>query len=284
MRNRGSDHARWLQGMRQLQAQLGSLERARGVASAPWTTARCRSACGRASRGCRSLLGGQAAGGVVVEEHGVVASFVPAAPDSPTLNAAIAMEPYMERRVLNALRKRYDQIGIRRWGVWTDGGEARRSIAAPQGRRDADHLLLPRHGRRARRLNLNGHAPAGPSDLATVGHVNDLAYGNPDGRLERTLAPLPRPAARLQRRARGPRGERRPRAPPRRGLRDLLRGDRPYARRQGLAADVMARVALDAQRGGLTSTSLQATELGEKLYRALGYRRVSDMQLWERRR
>jgi NAD(P)-dependent dehydrogenase (short-subunit alcohol dehydrogenase family) len=30
MRNRGSDHARWLQGMRQLQAQLGSLERPPG--------------------------------------------------------------------------------------------------------------------------------------------------------------------------------------------------------------------------------------------------------------
>ncbi len=30
MRNRGADHARWLQGMRQLQAQLGSLERPPG--------------------------------------------------------------------------------------------------------------------------------------------------------------------------------------------------------------------------------------------------------------
>ncbi len=30
MRNRGSDHPRWLQGMRQLQAQLGSLERPPG--------------------------------------------------------------------------------------------------------------------------------------------------------------------------------------------------------------------------------------------------------------
>ena len=27
MRNRGTDHARWLGGMRQLQAQLGGLER-----------------------------------------------------------------------------------------------------------------------------------------------------------------------------------------------------------------------------------------------------------------
>jgi predicted acetyltransferase len=58
----------------------------------------------------------------------------------------------------------------------------------------------------------------------------------------------------------------------------------PYARRMGLATDVMQRIALEAQEAGLTSTSLQATDLGERLYRALGYRKVSDMQLWERRR
>jgi len=46
----------------------------------------------------------------------------------------------------------------------------------------------------------------------------------------------------------------------------------------------MQRIALEAQEAGLTSTSLQATDLGERLYRALGYRKVSDMQLWERRR
>ena len=46
----------------------------------------------------------------------------------------------------------------------------------------------------------------------------------------------------------------------------------------------MQRVALDAREAGLTSTSLQATNLGEKLYRALGYRTIADMQLWERRR
>ena len=58
----------------------------------------------------------------------------------------------------------------------------------------------------------------------------------------------------------------------------------PHARRQGLASDVMQRVAVDARDAGMTSATLQATNLGEKLYVALGYRKVSDMQLWERRR
>ena len=46
----------------------------------------------------------------------------------------------------------------------------------------------------------------------------------------------------------------------------------------------MQRVAADARDAGMTSATLQATNLGEKLYIALGYRKVSDMQLWERRR
>jgi predicted GNAT family acetyltransferase len=57
----------------------------------------------------------------------------------------------------------------------------------------------------------------------------------------------------------------------------------PEARRRGLASDVMQRVAVDAREAGCTSASLQATDLGERLYTALGYRAISDMQLWERR-
>jgi ribosomal protein S18 acetylase RimI-like enzyme len=134
-------------------------------------------------------------------------------------------------------------------------------------------------------LNLNGHAPAGPSDLATVGHVNDLAYGNPDSRLERTLAPLP--AGLLLAYKADHQGRAASVALALHHGEDCgisFVATAPYARRHGLASDVMARVALDARDAGLTTTSLQATELGEKLYRALGYRRVSDMQLWERRR
>jgi predicted GNAT family acetyltransferase len=134
------------------------------------------------------------------------------------------------------------------------------------------------------RLDLNGRAPAVPTDLATVGHVNDLAYGNPDNRLERTLEPLP-PGRLIAYRA-DYKGR------PASVALALHHGEdcgvsfvatAPNARRRGLATDVMHRVALDAREAGCTSATLQATNLGEKLYRALGYRKVSDMQLWERR-
>ena len=57
----------------------------------------------------------------------------------------------------------------------------------------------------------------------------------------------------------------------------------PNHRRHGHATDVMHRVLIDAREHGCTTASLQATELGEKLYKALGYRSVSTMQLWEHR-
>ncbi len=229
------------------------------------------------------LLGGQAAGGAVVEEHGIVASFVPATPQSPTLNAAIALEANLDRAVLTALAERYEEIGSRRWGVWTDGSKR----AVVQTLQDAGMRVTssaPGMGAAIEELSLNGRAPAAPANLATVGHVNDLAYGNSDSRLERTLAPLPLGVLRAYR-------------ADHEGLPASVAlalhheqdcgisfvATAPHARRQGLATDVMHRVVLDAREAGCTSTSLQATDLGEKLYKALGYRKVSDMQLWERR-
>ena len=232
----------------------------------------------------QTLLGGEATGGTVVEEPGIVASFVPAAPDSPTLNAVIALEETLDFDVLHQLSRRYDETNIRRWGVWADG--ARPDVVETlEYARMRLSSSAPGMGAAIEDLRLNGGAHTHPADLATVGHVNDLAYGNPDGRLERTLAPLPPGILRAYRADHDGR--------PASVAIALHHGEdcgisfvatAPHARRRGLASDVMQRVALDARDAGLTSTSLQATNLGEKLYRALGYRTVSDMQLWERRR
>jgi GNAT superfamily N-acetyltransferase len=232
----------------------------------------------------QTLLGGEAAGGAVTDAGGIVASFVAGAPDSPTLNAAIVVGRQLDLDRLEAMRERWEQLGVRRWGIWVDGANfpvtdtlrlARMRVTSSSPGMAAEIALL----------SLNGRRPAHATDLATVGHVNDLAYGNPDARLERTLSPLPRGVlhayvADLQGR------------PASVALALHYQQDcgisfvatAPHARRQGLASDVMQAVAADARDAGLTSATLQATPLGEKLYAALGYRKVSDMQLWERRR
>jgi ribosomal protein S18 acetylase RimI-like enzyme len=231
----------------------------------------------------QTLLGGQAAGGAVLERPGMVASIVPIAPDSPTLNAGIALGRTVDDDVLVELELRFLKAGVRRWGVWVDGGATDVLDAI---RRAGLRLTSSSPGMAValQELRLNGHAPAGPSDLATVGRVNDLAYGNPDGRLERTLAPLPPGSLRAyQADHRG-----RPVA-----VALALHHDddcgvsfvatAPNVRRKGHATHVMHRVLIDAREHGCTTTSLQATELGERLYQALGYRTVSNMQLWEHR-
>jgi GNAT superfamily N-acetyltransferase len=231
----------------------------------------------------QTLLGGQAAGGEVLERPGMVASVVPIAPDSPTLNAGISLAPTVEDEVLVELELRFLKAGVRRWGVWVDGG----STDVIQRLQHAGLRLTSSSPGMAVALEdifLNGHAPARGADLATVGRVNDLAYGNPDGRLERTLAPLPGGALRAYR------ADHRGRAA---AVALALHHDEdcgvsfvataPNHRRHGHATDVMHRVLIDAREHGCTSTSLQATELGEKLYVALGYRIVSNMQLWEHR-
>jgi ribosomal protein S18 acetylase RimI-like enzyme len=233
----------------------------------------------------QSLLGHHSMQGSVLERPGVVASVVPAAPDSPTLNAAVALEPEEAVLVLPELAARWEAAGVRRWGLWLDPAARAvvralqrqgmgMSASAPGMGAELDAIWLPER---------NGAVP--PADLATVGRVNDFAYGNMDHRLERTLSPLPpgilhgyqaslhdEPAAVALALHIGE------------DCGISFVATRPAARRRGLATQVMHEALAAARNEGLTTTTLQATVAGERLYRSLGYRRLCDMQLWERRR
>jgi GNAT superfamily N-acetyltransferase len=230
------------------------------------------------------LLGRHAMQGAVVERDGVVASIVPAASESPTLNAAVALEPELALRALPELVERWRAAKVRRWGVWLDGA-AQTVASALQRAGLALSASSPGMGADLQELDipqLNGQVLH--ADLVTVGQVNDAAYGNPDRRLERTLKPLPPGVLR--------------------GFRCDDRGGAaavalamhhgedcgvsfvatvPGARRRGLGRLVMLAALHDAVERGCTSTTLQATDVGERLYDTLGYRRLCDMQLWEQR-
>jgi ribosomal protein S18 acetylase RimI-like enzyme len=230
----------------------------------------------------QALLGGHAGPGAVIERGGLIASVVPSAPDSPTLNAAVAIAPDEATMHLDELRSRYQEANVRRWGVWLDG---RASLAAQQLARAGMVVTAasPGMGVEIEAIKAGEERPT-RADLTTVGQVNDLAYGNYDGRLERTLKPLPngvlhgyrvdhngRPAA----------------------VALALHHNQdagisfvatvPKARRKGLATTVMRQALQEAAEQGCTTTTLQATDVGEKLYTNLGYRHLCVMQLWERR-
>jgi ribosomal protein S18 acetylase RimI-like enzyme len=234
----------------------------------------------------QTLLGGSSRNGSVLIKEGLVASIVPSAPDSPALNAAVAIEPQAAPPALRELHDCYRQAGVRRWAVWVDGSA--RDVTAhlrSQGLMVAS--ASPGMGADIAGLDLDLQlASAEPTaDLRTVGRVNDLAYGNVDARLERTLTTLDEGALR------GYRADLNG-APAAVAL-ALHHGDDcgvsfvatlPQARRRGLATQVMRAVLADAQRHHLTTITLQATEQGERLYAQLGLHRLGNMELWEHRR
>jgi GNAT superfamily N-acetyltransferase len=230
----------------------------------------------------QALLGGHAGPGHVVERDGIVASIVPSAPDSPTLNAIVAIEPEAAPTHLNEMQRRYEEAGIRRWGVWLDDHA---SLVAQQLTQAGMVITTASPGMGAVIEELEA-APVTPqtADLTTVARVNDVAYGNYDGRLERTLAPLPNGILH------GYRVDHH--GKPAAVALALHHGDDcgvsfvatvPKARRRGLASAVMRQALTAAHEAGCTTTTLQATDVGEKLYTNLGYRHLCVMQLWERR-
>jgi ribosomal protein S18 acetylase RimI-like enzyme len=233
----------------------------------------------------QALLGGHAGHGSVIEREGLIASVVPNAPDSPTLNAAVATNPDEAPSHIDELRKRYKDAKVRRWGVWLD---SRASLAA-QALTHAGMVVTsasPGMGAAITELQPTRSSDTPhAADLETVGRVNDLAYGNYDGRLERTLAPLPNGILR---------GYKVDYDGAAAAVALALYHDQdcgisfvatvPKARRKGLATKVMRDALNQAQQHGCTTTTLQATDVGERLYRNLGYRHLCVMQLWELRR
>jgi ribosomal protein S18 acetylase RimI-like enzyme len=234
----------------------------------------------------QTLLGASAKQGFVIQREGLVASIVPSAPDSPALNAAVALDPDAALRCLEELECRYGDAGVRRWAVWVDGS-ARTVTAELRHAGMAVASASPGMGAALQdlKIDLTTANPHPNADLPTVGRVNDLAYGNVDSRLERTLTTLKEGTLR------GYKADLNG-APAAVAL--ALHHDEdcgvsfvatvPKARRQGLATQVMRSALADAQRHHLTTITLQATELGERLYQRLGLRRLCPMELWERRR
>jgi ribosomal protein S18 acetylase RimI-like enzyme len=230
----------------------------------------------------QTLLGGHAGPGRVIEADGLVASVVPNAPESPTLNAAVALDPAEVVAALERLADRYAEANVRRWGVWLDSS----ATAAARALKDAGMVVTSASPGMGAAIDALAIAPqqAQIADLTTVGKVNDRAYGNYDSRLERTLAPLPNGILRAYRAdVDGAAAAVAMALHHKHDCGVSFVATVPQARRRGLATNVMRQVLAEARERGMTSTTLQATDIGERLYSNLGYRRLCVMQLWERR-
>jgi GNAT superfamily N-acetyltransferase len=224
--------------------------------------------------------------GRLIEVEGVTASVVPAAPDRSVVNSVVYDRVEALERVLDLLASEYERAGVRAWTVWVPEDDR----AAAELLERVGHVLDARPAAMA--LELEGYEAAAAAELdldpepsmQDAARINDAAYGFA-GDFERAFVRMPADRARLY--------VARVNGVPAATLASVRRGGdcgiylvatRGEARGRGLATALMGRALADALERGCTTSSLQATRLGEPVYAKLGYRKLGELHMWERRR
>ncbi len=244
-----------------------------------------------AARQCASQMATFAAnigsaGSVLRPADGVIATVVPSVPNRSLPNSVLYADAgALTDEVLDELGAAYRRGG--RPGMDCVGASRGRcrDIAAgrarPPARRraDADGGRAGGDGPDAARAAGMGAA----TELGVAGRLNDRAYGMPGDfeRLggamtdEQTVAWV----ARVDGEPAGCAGI------------HVHEGDAevwmvavvPEARGRGLSAEILRHALSAAARAGATTTSLEASAMGEATYRRLGYRSLGRLGMWEKR-
>jgi GNAT superfamily N-acetyltransferase len=216
--------------------------------------------------------------GSLVEFDGAAGSVIRSAPDYPWLNALACERRTDFKRVLEEV------IGspeLDKLAVWACEPE-QVSIALAAGFTE----LVARMPAMSMELE---HSTARdgasePIELAEAGAVSDAAYGNRGREVETTLARLP--ADRLRVHGRRDTAGRVVAAALLLDVQDDCSvqyvATRPDAQRLGYGLALLSHALAQARLRGCTTTSLQSSEAGTRLYRHLGYRTVGHLQLLRR--
>jgi GNAT superfamily N-acetyltransferase len=217
---------------------------------------------------------------------GVTAAITPVAPERSVLNGVVVEDFAKLGGVLHEVAAAYAQAGVRAWTVWVPEHElAARSLLASAG-----HVLDATPA--AMLLDLDRlQAPARPEpdwsgewDIEAAGAINDAAYGDASGLFARALGELPPDTGH----AYLTRVEGRPASfvlvhDHEQNCEFWLAATIPEARGRGLVSGLLHRALLDARERGCTTSTTQATKMGEPVYERLGYRKFGTIEMWERR-
>lgn len=228
------------------------------------------------------LFGSRAPDAMLIETDSMIASVMPAAPASSLLNVALAVDPSAVPARLRQLGDAFERAGVRKWGLWVDGGDP---VAAEQARL---HGLVLDSRPAAMVADLDDvpfeDAPAGTAaDLATVGRINDAAYGYDPPKLAPAIGALEDAVITY--------GAQHDSAIASVAMAHDVGTDTavwfvatlPDAQRNGLANQVLKRLLLDARERGQRTASLQASPKGRPLYERLGFSTVGELHLYEER-
>jgi GNAT superfamily N-acetyltransferase len=232
---------------------------------------------------CR-LLGQASPGARVVEVEDVIAAVVPATPDRAIPNSVAYGSTAGLERALPEIAAAYEDAGVRAWTVWVPHSDTAAATALEQ----AGHVLDADPAAMAMELAHFDAPPPADLDLdpepavETVARLNDLAYTFGGADFEHSLKHAPSLHCYVARAGGRPvscatghdhDGD----------FSVTFVATLPEARGQGLAARLLTLALHDARARGCTTTSLQATKMGQPVYERLGYRDLGPLQMWERR-
>ncbi len=231
------------------------------------------------------LLGAHGPGGRVEEGDGWVAAVLPSLAEATLVNGLVVLDPAALPDALALMSAIYANAGVRRWGVLLDPApHLRRELQAHRLVRDALPFAMAAP---LAAMTLNA-TTAGPPitrpDYATVGRVNDQAYGHPDDRMKDLIAGFPPGVGHTYGVAYADEIASVAMVSDHDG--DATVGfvaTLPWAQHQGLASRVLNRALVDARDRGRETTTLIASHAGRSLYTALGYQDVGTLELWEHR-
>ena len=229
----------------------------------------------------QQLIGRHAPGPAPLERDAFVASAVPTIPSS-LINAACPRDGAPLNPHLDEIAAFYARVP--KWGAWIDPANTDDATALT----DLGLALDSRPVLMAAPLD----AIAKPTQdlvvetatMAEVGEVNDVAYGNPAGVIAAALGAFPATDVRGY----GIRvdGELASVA----SIIDVdddafvtMVATLPHRRGNHLASNLLAHALDRASRRNLTTTSLQASKLGQAIYARLGYHPLGEVHLYEKR-
>ena len=221
----------------------------------------------------------------VVRHEGLLAVVTPSIPDRSVFNGVVYRDPraMIERRA--ELQGAYDDSGVVAWTVWTP----RRDAAVARALEDAGHHLDATPEAMAAPLgeiDVGGGAEGldwdrGPHLVESMASILDEAFHWPREPVAQLMSWMEHVyVART-----GGEAVACVAALDHAGDCAIWNvGTREAARGRGLATGLMRQALLDARARGCETTTLQATQMGQPVYRRIGYRELGPIDMWERRR
>jgi ribosomal protein S18 acetylase RimI-like enzyme len=230
------------------------------------------------------MFGVYAPQSTLIEHEDMVGSAVPSV-DSSIVNASLSRDPHEPPHELVAIRGHFEDAGATKWGVWVAGDDERGAAAAREHGLHLDSTPAAMVAELDAVPAARAAEAVEPVDLATVGAVNDAAYGVAPPRFGPPISQLPDTVHTYGVRAQdGTIGAVAMAFD--HGHEDTavwFVATRPEAQRQGLGRAVLAALLADARARGNRTASLQSSPAGRRLYESLGFASVGEVHLYEER-